>query len=146
MSGQKKPRLQYAALPWRIADGLEILLVTSRRTRRWVIPKGWPIAGLKPHEAAAQEAFEEAGIVKGEVEDSAAGHFHYVKRSKGGLARMCRVEVFALKVEHQADDWPEKPARSTRWFSPTEAADAVDEPELQALILRFASRPADVGP
>lgn len=140
MSGAKAARLQYAALPWRSIDGVEILLVTSRRTRRWVIPKGWPIAGLSPHEAAAQEAFEEAGV-QGSVDASAAGHFHYVKRRKGRLPRMCRVEVFALKVESEAAVWPEKSERSRRWFSATAAADAVDEPELKALIQRFASAP-----
>jgi len=131
---------QYAALPWRHAEAIEILLVTSRETRRWVIPKGWPIAGLAPDASAAQEAFEEAGV-QGTVESSAIGVFHYVKRRKGRTARMCRVEVFALKVESEAQTWPELAERSRRWFTAEEAAAAVDEPELKALILSFGAAP-----
>jgi 8-oxo-dGTP pyrophosphatase MutT (NUDIX family) len=131
-------RLQYAALPWRRTPALEILLVSSRETRRWIIPKGWPIEGLAPHEAAAREAFEEAGV-RGEAMPTALGHYHYVKRSKAGADQPCRVEVFALEVESEALDWPEKDERSTRWFPADVAAGAVDEPELKELIHKFAS-------
>jgi len=137
MNAARMPRQQYAALAWRRVEDVEILLVTSRRTRRWVIPKGWPIAGLAPHEAAAQEAFEEAGVNKGAVDNFPTGCFHYVKRQKGGISRMCRVNVYALKVEGFAENWPEKSVRSTRWFSLQEAAAMVDEPELKELILSF---------
>lgn len=133
-------RLQYAALPWRRHAGLEILLVSSRETRRWVIPKGWPIPDLRPNDSAAREAFEEAGIA-GKTEPSVLGHYHYVKRRKGKKGQLCRVEVFALEVETQADTWPEKDERSTRWFSADAAAGAVEEPELKALIQRFAFGP-----
>lgn len=133
-------RIQYAALPWRRIAGLEILLVSSRATKRWIVPKGWPIPGLSPPMAAAREAFEEAGI-KGEAQPSALGHFHYVKRRKDGTEQMCRVEVFALKVETQAQNWPEKNERTTRWFSQAEAAEAVEEPELKVLIRGFSGDP-----
>lgn len=137
MSAAQEPRLQYAALPWRKADTLEILLVSSRETKRWVIPKGWPIPGLAPHDAAAREAFEEAGI-KGRTEPAALGHYHYLKRRKRGTGQLCRVEVFALEVESQAADWPERDERTRRWFSAAAAADAVEESELKALIRGFA--------
>jgi 8-oxo-dGTP pyrophosphatase MutT (NUDIX family) len=139
MSKAKEPRQQYAALPWRGTDSLEILLVSSRETRRWVIPKGWPIPGLSPHAAAALEAFEEAGI-RGDLDSSALGHFHYIKRRKDGTGKMCRVDVFALKVETQAQNWPERNERTTRWFSQTEATEVVEEPELKALIRKFAGK------
>jgi 8-oxo-dGTP pyrophosphatase MutT (NUDIX family) len=132
------PRLQYAALPWRSAAGLEILLVSSRDTKRWIIPKGWPIEGLSAHAAAAREAFEEAGVT-GEVEPAAVGHFHYLKRQKDGTARTCLVQVYALKVEAQETVWPEQAERTTRWFSAAAAAEAVEELELKVLIRGFAT-------
>jgi 8-oxo-dGTP pyrophosphatase MutT (NUDIX family) len=145
MTNSKQPRLQYAALPWRRTDGLEILLVSSRETKRWIIPKGWPIPGLSPHAAAAREAFEEAGI-QGVAETSAIGHFHYVKRRKDGTGQLCRVAVFALRVDGQAADWPEKHERTTRWFSVQAAAEAVMEPELKILMRDFADRLQAPGP
>jgi 8-oxo-dGTP pyrophosphatase MutT (NUDIX family) len=144
MSKAKEPRQQVAALPWRRTDGLEILLVSSRETKRWVIPKGWPIPGLSPHAAAALEAFEEAGI-RGDVDASALGHFNYIKRRKDGTGKMCCVDVFALKVETQAQNWPEKDERTTRWFSQAAAAEAVEEPELKALIRKFAGESIGSG-
>jgi 8-oxo-dGTP pyrophosphatase MutT (NUDIX family) len=138
MSLHKRHRQQYGALLWRDVNGLEILLVTSRRTARWVIPKGWPITGLPPHEAAAQEAFEEAGVVKGEVDPASIGHFTYLKQRKDGSTLQCRVDVFAVKVVAEADAWPESTKRSRTWFAVAAAADAVSEPELKALISNFA--------
>jgi 8-oxo-dGTP pyrophosphatase MutT (NUDIX family) len=138
MNSQRKPRQQYGALPWRRAPDVQILLVTSRRTARWVIPKGWPIAGLPPHEAAVQEAFEEAGVIAGEVDRASIGHFEYLKEGKEGSQRMCRVDVFALKVTAEADVWPENTKRTRRWFDARAAANEVAEPGLKALILKFA--------
>ena len=77
---------QYAALPWRNAQGFEILLITSRETRRWVIPKGWPMPGNSPAESAAQEAYEEAGI-RGKIAVQAIGHYGYRKRLRGGAKK-----------------------------------------------------------
>lgn len=139
----RKPRQQYGALAWRDAQGLEILLVTSRRTARWVIPKGWPIAGLLPHEAAVQEAFEEAGVIAGEIDPVSVGHFDYLKEGKEGSQRSCRVDVFALKVTAETDAWPENKKRRRQWFSAPAAAEAVGEPHLKTLILRFAADNAD---
>lgn len=129
---------QVAALPYRTgAQGhVEVMLITSRETKRWVIPKGNRIAGLKPHEAAAEEAFEEAGLT-GIGCPSALGSFRYEKRlSRGGL-RPTKVQVFPLAVIRQADIWPELGERECRWFSLPDAVEAVDEPELKAMIAEF---------
>ena len=132
-----KPRLQYAALPFRDIDGVEIMLISSRETRRWVLPKGWPIKGEKPHAVAAIEALEEAGL-SGDVAKKALGGYHYLKRMRNGAALLCEVRVFALRVLQQHKKWPERGQRTTRWFPAHEAATLVHEPELQALIRAFA--------
>jgi 8-oxo-dGTP pyrophosphatase MutT (NUDIX family) len=128
---------QYAALPFRYAHGLEILLISSRETRRWVIPKGWPMKGRKPHAAAAREALEEAGVV-GRIAKRAVGSYRYVKRLKNGAPLLCTVEVFPMMVSGQRDRWRERDQRAIRWFPAEAAADAVEEPELRALIDDFA--------
>jgi 8-oxo-dGTP pyrophosphatase MutT (NUDIX family) len=133
------PRVQYGALPWRIGEGVEILLATSRRTRRWVIPKGWPMRGLKPHAAGAQEALEEAGLT-GKIAKSALGAYHYYKRLDNGAALYCRVEVFPLRVVRQLKNWREKEQRVTQWFPYLDAAEQVAEPELKQLILAFGAQ------
>lgn len=128
-----QPGQQYAALPYREAEGLEVLLLTSRETRRWVIPKGWPMKGKRPHAAAAREALEEAGVT-GRTAKRAMGSYSYVKRLKNGAPLQCVVEVFPLKVAGQRTHWREQAERTVRWFPVDQAAEAVDEPELQALI------------
>jgi len=134
----REPRAQYAALPWRRGKGgeLEVLLITSRETRRWVIPKGWPVKGLKSRPSAALEAFEEAGV-SGEAARKPVGAYHYDKRLRSGRIQHVRVSVYALKVAHEADDWPEKAEREKAWVSPAEAAERVHEPELKALLAKF---------
>jgi 8-oxo-dGTP pyrophosphatase MutT (NUDIX family) len=132
-----EPRRQYAALPWRIlGDGVEILLASSRDTRRWVIPKGWPMKGRKPYMTAAIEAQEEAGL-KGKIEKTKIGSFHYQKRLKNGAVILCRVDVFPMQVLRQAKHWPEQGQRVTQWFTYADAAEEVSEVELKALILAF---------
>lgn len=128
---------QYAALPWRQAEGFEILLITSRETRRWVIPKGWPMPGHSAAESAAQEAYEEAGV-RGEMSAPAIGHYGYRKRLRGGAKKRFRVDVFAMEVTEVLDLWPEAHERARQWLSPAEAAIRVDEPELATLIRAFA--------
>lgn len=133
-------RRQAAALPWRrTADGeVEILLVTSRRTRRWVPPKGWQERHESLHRTAAREAAEEAGV-SGGVSARELGFFRYGKELDNGSLSPCEVAVFALKVDHVAESWPESAQRERRWFAPTEAARLVDEPELGELIAGFAT-------
>jgi 8-oxo-dGTP pyrophosphatase MutT (NUDIX family) len=133
------PALQFGALPFRRGEGLEILLVTSRETRRWVIPKGWPMKGKKPPAAAAREALEEAGVT-GRIGKSALGAYPYLKRLKNGAPAPCQVRVFPLQVLREHETWPEMTQRERRWFSPEAAAAAVDEPELAEMILEFAAR------
>jgi 8-oxo-dGTP pyrophosphatase MutT (NUDIX family) len=132
--------IQYAALPYHIGeDGSpQIMLLTSRETRRWVIPKGWAIKDLKPHQVAAREAFEEAGLVGRIISKKPIGSFHYEKLQPEHRL-LCEVWVFLLWVDHQLNDWPEKGQRETRWFEPEEAACMVDESGL-AEIIRQAMR------
>ena len=134
------PRMQVGVLPIARLPGGDphVLLVTSRETRRWVIPKGWPMKGRKPHEAAAQEAFEEAGLI-GRVGKRALGRFAYDKRLKGDRVITCLVQVFPFAVRKQRKDWPEKEQRVARWFTIAEAAGAVTEPGLAAIIRALAN-------
>jgi 8-oxo-dGTP pyrophosphatase MutT (NUDIX family) len=122
-----EPRAQYAALPWRLGEGVEILLVTSRDTGRWVIPKGWPMKGRSPHGAAAMEASEEAGLV-GKIEKKKLGSFHYRKRLKNGAALLSRVDVFPMRVTRQLKNWPEMHQRVTQWFPSVTAAERWSNP------------------
>ena len=141
MAKQKhKDGTQFASLPFRVsADGsCQIMLVTSRGTHRWIIPKGWPIKGLRAFEAAAQEAYEEAGLIGHMVHDRPFGSYDYDKALPGRSLR-CAVGVFLLRVDRQTTDWPEKTQRETRWFDPAEAADLVNEHGLADVIRRFAS-------
>lgn len=135
----KKPgtKTQYAALPWRYR-GLrrEILLISSRDTGRWVIPKGWPIKGLSPAETAAREAYEEAGL-GGQVSKKPIGEFEYGKRLDNGTVQPTKVAVFSFEQMVQHPDWPEQGQRRRQWFTVPEAADAVDEPELKDIIRKL---------
>lgn len=130
---------QVAALPYRTsAQGhVEVMLITSRDTKRWVIPKGNLVKGLKPHEAAAEEAFEEAGL-SGIGCPAALGTFYYEKGLSNGGVRPTDVHVFPLAVTRQADSWPELGERECRWFSLADAAEAVNEPELKIMIAQFS--------
>ena len=139
----KEPRRQYAALPYRITDEVEVLLISSRETRRWVLPKGWPMKGRKPHAAAAQEALEEAGVV-GKIGKEPVGIYHYMKRKKNGSQQLCHVTVFPMNVIRQRKVWPEMNQRTTRWFSLREAGAHVDEPELQDVIRNFQASVANL--
>ena len=134
-------RVQYGALPYRVSTGsrAEFMLVTSRETRRWIIPKGWPKKGKSPHHSAAREAFEEAGVV-GAVGRRPVGSFSYEKRLKNGGSVECEVRVFPLEVKRQNKQWPEKQERKIKWLSASEAAKKVKEPMLSEIIRRLARR------
>jgi 8-oxo-dGTP pyrophosphatase MutT (NUDIX family) len=128
---------QVAALPWRHGEaGVEVMMITSRETRRWVIPKGGRMVGKTDPQAAAQEAYEEAGI-QGEILDNVVGHFRYDKRLKSGAVQACVVAVYPLEVLIQLGAWPEDQQRQRRWMSQAEAADSVHEPDLADLIRQF---------
>lgn len=139
--GAKTRYQQAAALPWRITkDGVEIMLITSRGTGRWILPKGWPEAGEQLCETAAREAQEEAGLV-GRVSAGEAGRYRYVKCTRTGREKPCEVSVFPLKVEDAKPEWGEKAERTRQWVSPDKAAGMVAEPELRRLIARFVRNP-----
>ncbi|MBA3448828.1 MAG: NUDIX hydrolase [Pseudaminobacter sp.] len=131
-------RVQVAALPWRKSpDGVEVMLITSRDTGRWVIPKGWPEGQEDLFEAAAREAAEEAGL-QGSVSRLEIGRYYYGKRQRSGMKARCEVLVFPLEIEQVADKWPERKKRKRKWFSPAEAAAAVRERDLAELISGFS--------
>ncbi|HEX8215287.1 MAG TPA: DUF47 family protein [Allosphingosinicella sp.] len=134
---------QIAALPYRtrgnaIDAPVSILLITSRESRRWVIPKGNPASGLAPHAAAAVEAEEEAGI-RGAVCPTALGSYRYRKRRRNGASLMLDVDVFPLAVTQELDSWKERDQRERRWFPLAEAAEAVEEEDLAHLIRSFGA-------
>jgi 8-oxo-dGTP pyrophosphatase MutT (NUDIX family) len=114
-----------------------VMLVTSRDTGRWVLPKGWVEPDLALHELAAKEAFEEAGLV-GEIELEPVGYYSYDKRLRGGRLVSCQVSVFPMWVERQLEQWPEQGQRQTCWLTLGQAAMAVDEGGLVTLLLRLA--------
>lgn len=137
--------IQYAALPWRRVHGrIEILLVTTRTTRRWIVPKGWPISGCKPADCAAREALEEAGVV-GEIAGTPLGSFSYEKRRKSGDILPCKVEVFPMKVVRQRRSWPEKNSREICWCSIDEALARIPEHGLRRLIAKFGEQVSDAA-
>lgn len=129
---------QFGVLPYYLDQDGEVhfLLITSRDTGRWVIPRGNPMPGLPPRQAAAQEAFEEAGLT-GLLSREEIGAYRYVKRRKKGGTVPAEVHIFALQVTVQSGQWPERHQRETRWFTRADAAAAVNEPELAALIAEF---------
>ena len=108
------------------------MLVSSRRTQRWIIPKGWSMAGREDSAAAAIEALEEAGLL-GVISTDPIGQYSYVKRL-AEYERAVRVAVFSMRVLRQRDRWPEQRERITRWFSAEEAATLVDDAELRDVI------------
>lgn len=116
---------------------LQILLITTRNTHRWIVPKGFPIEGKSPREAAAMEAMEEAGV-EGAVAAKPLGCFNYDKLRKSGELLPCKVQVFAMEVTRQHDDFPEKAMRSARWVTPGQALTHVGEPGLRQIITDFA--------
>ena len=129
---------QVGALAYRLrANGIpEVLLVTSRDTGRWIVPKGNPMQGIPDHQAAAIEAWEEGGV-RGIVCPTPLGRFRYQKRRRFRPDRELAVALYPLLVTEQADDWPERHQRVTQWVDLAGAAAAVAEPELKNLIAGF---------
>jgi 8-oxo-dGTP pyrophosphatase MutT (NUDIX family) len=137
--GHPRKGHQYAALPFTERDGETIvLLVTSRETHRWVLPKGWAEKGLTGSELVAKEAFEEAGLV-GEVAEEPIGSYTYLKRLPNDRTVSCQVDVFAMRVNRLLDDWPERGQRQRQWFTLAQAAMEVEEGDLVTMLLRLAA-------
>jgi 8-oxo-dGTP pyrophosphatase MutT (NUDIX family) len=136
--GQESHRNEFPALPFRrrVDTGrTEVMLVTSHRTGRWIIPKGWPMKQEAPHAASAREAREEAGVV-GEVGTRPIGSYTYQKQLKQGAFVACKAHVFSLELKRQQRTWPES-KRQVQWFSSADAAAAVQELALSEIIRTF---------
>jgi 8-oxo-dGTP pyrophosphatase MutT (NUDIX family) len=129
---------QAGVIAYRILGGrVEVLLMTSRDTGRWIIPKGNIAAGVTPAKAAAREAYEEAGI-KGKIDSAIPlGFYTYFKKLSSGEARAAAVEVYLLRVDARLKKWPEKGERKLSWVSPEAAAGLVEEPGVVPLLRRL---------
>ena len=114
-------------------------MITSRQSKRWIIPKGWPVDGATPAEAAQTEAWEEAGVA-GKVVPTCLGIYSYNKTIDGAGALPCVVAMFPIRVKKLSTSYPEQAQRRRKWFSRKKAAKLVDEPELANMILRFDPR------
>ncbi|QRZ13521.1 NUDIX hydrolase [Paracoccus methylovorus] len=133
--GRRPPDMQVAALCLNGTTG-EVLLVTSRGTGRWIVPKGWPMAGRTLADAARQEAWEEAGV-KGRVGEAEIGRYHYDKDQDRGFAIPVEVRVFPLYVDELKQNFPEAHERIRRWFAPEDAARLVAETGLKQILHRL---------
>lgn len=139
LSDKRSVRTQFGALPYRVHNGkTEILLITSRGTGRWIIPKGWPMDGETPAGAAATEAYEEAGV-EGKLFHQVLGFYAYDK-GYAGEQLPCVVAVFPLKVRKQLKNYPERSERRRKWVSRKKAARMVGEPELRQIIIDFTPK------
>ena len=133
-------RSQFSALCFRVKRSKpEVLLVSSRGTGRWIVPKGWPIPGMTPAASAAQEAWEEAGVVGTPIEQC-LGIYSYNKEMEEGDDLPCLALVYAIRVKTMATAFPEAGQRRRKWLSPKKAAGKVDEPELAHILQVFDPR------
>lgn len=138
---KRRNLIQYGALPYRLGKREpEVLLITSRETKRWILPKGNPEKKRKSFQVAAHEAFEEAGV-KGKASEKPFYTFDSVKRLKSGKQVPCRVRLFSLAVKKVLADWPEKGERQRSWMSFAQAAHNVGEAGLVMLFLELAADP-----
>ncbi len=131
---------QIAVLPWRQDKygSLSVLLVTSRTNRKWMMPKGWPIAGKTDPEAAQEEAFEEAGV-EGLVSPFPIGSYHYIKLFADGSSRPAQAVIYAMEVTKERGNWKEKGQRERKWFTPAKAAKSVYERDLARFLNGLAA-------
>jgi len=137
MLGRPK-HLQMAALCYRgTGDSKEVLLVTSRGTGRWIIPKGWPIRGLNSPEVALREAWEEAGVLKGKSDAQPVGTYTYDKQLDSGVALPVETLVYPVSVEAMRDNFPESHERKRMWVRLSDAANMIHEPELKTILRHF---------
>lgn len=118
---------QVAALPFvPTGNAIDVLLITSRRRKRWILPKGWPAKNLSLPESAAKEASEEAGVL-GPVQTETVGSYDYSKNVKPGYPVPCRVFIYPLLVMQHTLAWREQSERAFKWLSLSDAADHVDD-------------------
>jgi 8-oxo-dGTP pyrophosphatase MutT (NUDIX family) len=132
---QRPKRQQVAALCYRgSGDAKEVLLVTSRGTGRWIIPKGWPMRGKDGPGSAMQEAWEEAGVREATSAGDPIGSYTYEKHKDNGWSFPVETMVYPVSVEKLEDKFPEVQERTRKWFSPADAANLVQEPELKTIL------------
>ena len=133
-------RTQFAALCYRLKGSkVEVLLITSRRTKRWILPKGWPMNAKTPHESAAQEAWEEAGVI-GRPDPRPLGLFSYTKMAGEDAGVPIVAMVYAIRVKSLERTFPEAGERKRKWVSRKKAAVMVGEPELSRILRDFDPR------
>ncbi|WP_455478374.1 NUDIX hydrolase [Bartonella sp. B10] len=130
--------LQVGALIYRVKNkNLEFLLITSRGSGRWIIPKGWPIPKKSFSQAALQEAFEEAGV-RGIINETPIGTYEYKKSNlQIGKNRKFCVYVFSILHLYQEKKWPEQNCRAYEWVTALEAIKRVNEPQLKKIFLNY---------
>ena len=132
---RRPKRVQVAALCYRDTDdGKRVLLITSRDTGRWIVPKGWPIDGLDGPGAALQEAWEEAGVKQADIESDPVGLYEYDKGLGEGMTVPVEARVYLTRVRDLSEVYPEADQRKRAWFTPQDAANLVDEPDLKAIL------------
>jgi len=136
---RRPKRVQVAALCYRTTGtgGKEVLMITSRERGRWILPKGWPIDGLDAPGAALQEAWEEAGVTSSNMANEPLGSFDYTKRLDSGGEAVCKTQVYAVEVGELSAEFPESGERDRKWVSSREAAEMVEEPQLQEILRAF---------
>jgi hypothetical protein len=134
---------QVAAIPFRLGEdgSIQVMLVTSRETKRFIVPKGWPMKGKSGRKAATIEAEQEAGVI-GKTLKEPAGTYSYWKRLAASFVRV-DVTVYLLAVAEERGDWRERKTRQRAWLSPRDAASLIDEPELATLVATLEA-PAEV--
>ena len=137
--GRRPPAMQVGAI-CRCPRTGDVVLITSRGTGRWVIPKGWPMEGKTLPAAAATEAWEEAGV-EGRIHESEIGRYRYDKEQDRGYSVPVEVRVFLMDADHLRPDFPEAKERNRRWFSPQDAARLVAEPGLRQILLALPGLP-----
>lgn len=137
---------QMAALPLRQSESGDwrILMITSRDTGRWVLPKGWPMKGKNLRQAAEQEALEEAGVI-GQISKNPIGVYHYLKRIEDGADIPCEVVLYPMRVTKLLRRWPERNERKRKWFSAKGAAKRVIEEDLKDLLVSIKQNPKKLG-
>ncbi len=140
-AGKRDVRTQFAALCYRIRKSkIQVLMITSRGSQRWIVPKGWPMDGRTPAASAAQEAWEEAGV-RGRSDERCLGIFSFSKDADDLGALPCLAMVYAVEVDSLAEEFPEAGQRQRKWMSRKKAARLVSEPELARILRDFDPRP-----
>jgi 8-oxo-dGTP pyrophosphatase MutT (NUDIX family) len=137
LSDKTQLRTQFAALCFRQRNGkTQVLLVTGRKSGKWILPKGWPMPGRAPAQVAAQEAWEEAGV-KGDPIDRCLGLYSYRKNTRQGVTLPCIALIYPVKVRRLKKSWPETGQRRRKWFPLKKAARKVSSPQLAQALRDF---------